>query len=60
MGRDGLDARRLADGAEIVTVVEGERPPIPLADLNLDLPSDVELELHRGGQPNWYWLIAAQ
>ncbi len=51
---------KLAEGAEIVTVVEGEMPPIALGDLNLDLPDDVELELHRGGQPNWYWLIAAQ
>jgi hypothetical protein len=24
------------------------------------LPDDVELEFHRGGQPSWYWLIAAQ
>jgi DAK2 domain fusion protein YloV len=51
---------RLADGAEIVTVIEGEIPPIVLDDLDLDLPDDVELEFHRGGQPNWYWLIAAQ
>ena len=51
---------RLADGAEIVTVIEGEMPPIALDDLDLDLPDDVELELHRGGQPSWYWLIAAQ
>jgi hypothetical protein len=26
----------------------------------LDLPDGVELEVHRGGQPSWYWLIAAQ
>ena len=51
---------RLAEGAEIVTVIEGEIPPIALDDLDLDLPDDVELELHRGGQPSWYWLIAAQ
>ena len=51
---------RLADGAEIVTVIEGEMPPIALDDLNLDLPDGVELEFHRGGQPSWYWLIAAQ
>jgi dihydroxyacetone kinase-like predicted kinase len=51
---------RLAEDAEIVTVVEGERPPIALNDLELYVPNGVELELHRGGQPNWYWLIAAQ
>ncbi len=51
---------RLAEGAEIVTVIEGEMPPIALNDLNLATPEDVELEFHRGGQPSWYWLIAAQ
>jgi uncharacterized protein len=51
---------RLAEDAEIVTVIEGEMPPIALDDLNLDLPPGVELELHRGGQPSWYWLIASQ
>jgi uncharacterized protein len=52
--------RHLADGAEIVTVIEGEAPPVGLDELDLGLPEDVEVELHRGGQPNWHWLIAAQ
>jgi DAK2 domain fusion protein YloV len=52
--------QRLADGAEIVTVIEGEDPPLELEKLDLGLPDDVEVELHRGGQPNWHWLIAAQ
>ncbi len=43
-----------------MTIVEGERPPIALDDLDLELPDGVEFELHRGGQPNWYWLIASQ
>ena len=51
---------QLADGAEIVTVVEGEMPPIALSEIDLHLPDGVEVELHRGGQPNWYWLIASQ
>ncbi len=51
---------RLAEGAEIVTIIEGEMPPIALSDLDLDLPDGAELELHRGGQPSWYWLIASQ
>ena len=51
---------RLAAGAEIVTVIEGASAPIPLAELELDLGEEVEVELHRGGQPNWSWLIAAQ
>jgi uncharacterized protein len=51
---------RLVDGAEIVTIIEGEDPPLTIADLDLALPDGVEVELHRGGQPNWHWLIATQ
>jgi DAK2 domain fusion protein YloV len=52
--------RRLVDGAEIVTIIAGEAAPLSLDELGLDLPPGVELELHRGGQPNWHWLIATQ
>jgi DAK2 domain fusion protein YloV len=51
---------RLVDGAEIVTIIEGESAPLELDDLDLELPTGVEVELHRGGQPNWHWLIATQ
>ena len=51
---------RLVDGVEIVTVIEGEGAPIPLDQLPLELAEGVELELHRGGQPHYWWLIAAQ
>jgi DAK2 domain fusion protein YloV len=50
----------IVDGAEIVTVIEGEGAPIPLDRLPLELPNGAELELHRGGQPSYWWLIAAQ
>ena len=50
----------LADEAEIVTVIEGAEAPIPLEQLELELPNGAELELHRGGTPNYSWLIAAQ
>jgi hypothetical protein len=50
----------IVDGAEIVTVIEGEDAPIPLDELPLELPDGAELELHRGGQPSYWWLIAAQ
>ena len=53
-------AQRLAKGAELLTVIEGAAPPVGLDDLDLALPDGVELELQRGGQPNWYWLLAAQ
>ena len=51
---------RLAEGAEILTVVGGEGAPIALADLGGHAPEGVELELHDGGQPHYWWLLAAQ
>jgi uncharacterized protein len=51
---------RLAEGAEILTVVGGEGAPIPLGELEGHAPEGVELELHEGGQPNYWWLLAAQ
>jgi DAK2 domain fusion protein YloV len=51
---------RISEGAEIVTVIEGNAAPIPLSQLPLELPEDLELELHHGGQPHYWWLIAAQ
>jgi DAK2 domain fusion protein YloV len=50
----------LSGGAEIVTVIEGQAAPIPLAEVPAQLPEGVELELHRGGQPHYWWLLAAQ
>ncbi len=50
----------LAQDAEIVTVIEGAEAPLALAELDLELPNGAELELHRGGTPNYSWLIAAQ
>ena len=51
---------RLAADVEILTVIEGESPPLALDELDLGLADGVELEVHRGGQPNWWWLLAAQ
>jgi DAK2 domain fusion protein YloV len=50
----------LGADAEIVTVIEGQSAPIPLADIPAQVPEGVELELQRGGQPHWWWLLAAQ
>jgi DAK2 domain fusion protein YloV len=52
--------QRLAEGAEIVTVIAGEGAPIALAEIDTHVPSGVELETHEGGQPSWWWLLAAQ
>jgi uncharacterized protein len=51
---------RLGEGAEILTVVGGEGAPIALGDLDGHAPDGVELELHEGGQPHYWWLLAAQ
>ena len=51
---------RLAEGAEIVTVISGEEAPIPLAEIDAHVPGGVEIETHEGGQPSWWWLLAAQ
>ncbi len=51
---------RLAEGAEIVTVIAGDGAPIPLGELDTYVPDGVEIETHEGGQPSWWWLLAAQ
>jgi DAK2 domain fusion protein YloV len=51
---------RLGEGAELLTVVGGEGAPIALAGLEGHAPDGVELELHEGGQPHYWWLLAAQ
>ncbi|HYQ78743.1 MAG TPA: hypothetical protein VEP91_06505, partial [Solirubrobacterales bacterium] len=50
----------LAAGAEIVTLIAGEGAPIPIAELDTHMPAGVEVETHEGGQPSWWWLLAAQ
>ncbi len=51
---------RLGDGAEILTVIGGDGAPIPLREVESHAPDGVELELHEGGQPHYWWLLAAQ
>ncbi|MDQ5893986.1 MAG: fatty acid kinase [Actinomycetota bacterium] len=51
---------RLADDAELVTVIAGDGAPIPLDEIDDHSPNGVELELHEGGQPSWWWLLASQ
>ena len=50
----------LADGAEIVTVIAGAEAPIPLDEIDTHVPDGFEIETHEGGQPSWWWLLAAQ
>jgi hypothetical protein len=50
---------QLARDAEIVTVLEGEDPPTRAAELELE-SDGAEVEIHDGGQPTYWWLLAAQ
>jgi dihydroxyacetone kinase-like predicted kinase len=49
-----------ARDAEIVTVIGGAEAPIPLDQVDAHVPEGMELEKHEGGQPSWWWLLAAQ
>jgi DAK2 domain fusion protein YloV len=52
--------QHLAEGAEIVTVIAGAGAPIALSEIDTHVPDGVEVETHEGGQPSWWWLLAAQ
>ncbi|MGH2860976.1 MAG: DAK2 domain-containing protein [Solirubrobacteraceae bacterium] len=50
----------LADGAELVSVLAGRDAPLRAAEIGGLLGDGVELELHDGGQPAYWWLLAAE
>ncbi len=50
----------LADGAELISVLSGENAPLEPEDVAKLLDSGVELELRHGGQPAYWWLLAAE
>jgi dihydroxyacetone kinase-like predicted kinase len=50
----------VARGAELVTCIAGEGAPLPRETIEAALPDGVELELHDGGQPAWWWLLCAE
>jgi uncharacterized protein len=52
--------RSLADGAELVTLIEGEGAPLQLDEVTALAPGGVELEVSVGGQPSYWWLLAAE
>jgi uncharacterized protein len=60
--RETLEAilAELARGAELVTVIEGEHAPIDASSVAELVTNGAELELERGGQPAWWWLVAAE
>jgi fatty acid kinase len=50
----------LAREAELVSVLAGTQAPVALSELEGIMDGDVELELHEGGQPSYWWLLAAE
>ncbi|MGB0873173.1 MAG: DAK2 domain-containing protein [Solirubrobacterales bacterium] len=51
---------RLGSDAELMTCITGAQPPLSLDQVRGLAPPSAELELLDGGQPNWWWLIAAE
>jgi fatty acid kinase len=51
---------RLGDGAELLTCIAGDGAPLDVDGVVALAPDGVELEHSVGGQPNWWWLLAAE
>jgi uncharacterized protein len=51
---------QLVDGAELLTCIAGEAPPLDQDGVQARVPDGVELEYHEGGQPAWWWLLCAE
>jgi DAK2 domain fusion protein YloV len=51
---------RLADGAELITCIAGDDAPLDALAIDALLPDGVELDHSDGGQPSWWWLLAAE
>ena len=51
---------QIADGAELLTCIAGDAPPLDRAGVEARAPDGVEVEYHEGGQPAWWWLLCAE
>jgi dihydroxyacetone kinase-like predicted kinase len=51
---------QVCDDCEVVTVVAGDGAPLDEAAVEALMPDGLELDFHEGGQPSWWWLIAAE
>jgi dihydroxyacetone kinase-like predicted kinase len=51
---------QLSTDAELVTCIEGQGAPLDGAAVAALAPAGVDLELEDGGQPSWWWLLAAE
>jgi dihydroxyacetone kinase-like predicted kinase len=51
---------QLSDGAELITVISGDGAPLDSLAIDDLIPDGVEIEHSDGGQPSWWWLLAAE
>jgi fatty acid kinase len=51
---------QLADGAELLTCIAGAGAPLDDDGVRALVPDGVELEVEDGGQPAYWWLVAAE
>jgi DAK2 domain fusion protein YloV len=50
----------LAEGRELLTCVSGEGAPLDDEAVQRLVPAGVGIECHAGGQPHYWWLLAAE
>ncbi len=50
----------LAPDSELISVIAGSDAPLELSELDGIMDGDVEIELRHGGQPAYWWLLAAE
>src|SRR5207244_9015888 len=55
-----LAAADSGQAPELISVLAGEDPPLELAEVQRIAGDGVELELRQGGQPSYWWLLAAE
>ncbi|HEY8304550.1 MAG TPA: DAK2 domain-containing protein [Solirubrobacteraceae bacterium] len=52
--------RALAEDAELISVLAGADAPLALDRVERLVDGEVELEVREGGQPSYWWLLAAE
>jgi dihydroxyacetone kinase-like predicted kinase len=50
----------LAPGLELITCLAGEGAPLTEEEVLALAPPGIEVEWRDGGQPSWWWLLAAE
>jgi DAK2 domain fusion protein YloV len=53
-------ALRVAEGRELLTCISGGEAPLDDAAARAAMPEGVDVEMHDGGQPAWWWLLCAE